>query len=40
MNRKYSQEFKQGSVEQVNQPGVTLAQMAKEFGLKQGMLGR
>ena len=40
MNRKYSQEFKQGAVEQANQPGVTLAQVAKELGLNQGMLGR
>ena len=36
MNRKYSQEFKQGAVEQANQPGVTLAQVAKELGLNQG----
>jgi transposase len=38
MNRKYSQEFKYGAVEQAN--GVTLAQVAKELGLNQGMLGR
>jgi transposase len=38
MNRKYSQEFKQGAVEQANQSGVTLAQVAKELGLNQGLL--
>jgi transposase len=40
MNRKYSPEFKQGAVEQANQPNVTLAQVAKELGLNPGMLGR
>ncbi|MGY8892332.1 MAG: transposase [Pseudomonadales bacterium] len=40
MNRKYSQEFKQGAVEQANQPDVTLAQVAKKLGFNQEMLGR
>ena len=40
MNRKYSPEFKQGAVDQANQPNVTLAQVAKELGLNPGMLGR
>ena len=40
MNRKYSQEFKQGAVDQAGQPNVTLAQVAKELGLNPGMLGR
>jgi transposase len=40
MNRKYSQEFKQGAVDQAGQPNVTLGQVAKELGLNPSMLGR
>ena len=39
MNRKYSQEFKQGAVDQAGQPNVTLGQVAKELGLNPSMLG-
>jgi putative transposase len=40
MNRKYSQGFKQGAVDQACQPNVTLGQVAKELGLNPSMLGR
>ena len=38
--RKYSPEFKRGAVEQLNQPGVTCAQVARELGIAQNMLSR
>ena len=36
--RKYSPEFKRGAVEQVRQPGVSCAQVARELGIKANML--
>lgn len=38
--RKYSAEFKRGAVEQLNQPGVTCAQVARELGIASNMLSR
>ncbi|MEY3018145.1 MAG: hypothetical protein RL336_1280 [Pseudomonadota bacterium] len=38
--RKYSAEFKRGAVEQLNQPGVTCAQVARELGIAANMLTR
>ncbi|MBO9471612.1 transposase [Endozoicomonas sp. G2_2] len=38
--RRYSPEFKREAVELTRQPGVTLAQVARELGLGAGMLGR
>jgi len=38
MNRKCSQKFIQGAIEQANQPDVTLAQVAKELGLSHRIL--
>lgn len=38
--RKYSIEFKRGAVEQLNQPGVTCAQVARELGIASNMLSR
>jgi len=38
--RKYSEEFKRGAVEQLNQPGVTCAQVARELGIASNMLSR
>ena len=40
MNRKYSQGFKQGAVDQAGHPNVTLGQVAKELGLNPSILGR
>ena len=39
-NPKYSPEFKQGAVEQVNRPGVTCAQLARELGINANLLTR
>lgn len=38
--KKYSQEFKQGAVEQVRQPGVSCAQIARELGIGANLLTR
>jgi transposase len=38
--RKYSPEFKQGAVEQVRQPGVSYAQVARELGVAANLLTR
>ena len=38
--RKYSPEFKQGAVEQVRQPGVSCAQVARELGVACSLLTR
>lgn len=38
--RKYSAEFKRGAVEQLNQSGVTCAQVARELGIASNMLSR
>ena len=38
--RRYSPEFKQGAVEQANQPGVTAAQVARELGTNPNVLSR
>ena len=38
--RKYSLEFKQGAVEQVRQPGVSCAQVARELGVAPALLAR
>ena len=38
--RTYSAEFKRGAVEQLNQPGVTCAQVARELGIAANMLTR
>ena len=38
--RKYSPEFKQGAVEQTNQPGVSCAQVARELGIGANLLSR
>lgn len=38
--RKYSAEFKRGAVQQLNQPGVTCAQVARELGIASNMLSR
>ena len=38
--RKYSAEFKSGAVEQLNQPGVSCALVARELGIASNMLSR
>lgn len=38
--RKFSPEFKQGAVEQVRQPGVSCAQVARELGVAPNLLSR
>lgn len=38
--RKYSPEFKKGAVEQVRQPGVSCAQVARELGVGANLLSR
>ena len=38
--KKYSPEFKQGAVEQANQPGVSCAQVARELGIGANLLTR
>ena len=38
--RKYSAEFKQGAVEQTGHPGVSCAQVARELGIREGLLTR
>jgi len=38
--RKYSPAFKQGAVEQVRQPGVSCAQVARELGVASNLLTR
>jgi len=38
--RKFSPEFKRGAVEQAGQPGVTIAQVARELGLSANLLSR
>lgn len=38
--RKYSPEFKQGAVEQVRQPGISCAQVARELGIASNLLSR
>ncbi len=38
--RKYSPEFKQGAIEQTNQPGVSCAQVARELGIAANLLTR
>ena len=38
--RKYSPEFKRGAVEQVRQPEVSCAQVARELGIGANMLSR
>ena len=38
--RKYSPEFKRGAVEQVRQPGVSVAQVARELGIGANLLSR
>lgn len=36
--RKYSPEFKRGAVQQVRQPGVSCAQVARELGIEANVL--
>ncbi len=38
--RKYSPEFKRGSVEQIRQSGVSCAQIARELGISGSLLTR
>ncbi len=38
--RKFSSEFKKGAVEQVRQPGVSCAQVARELGIGSSLLMR
>lgn len=38
--RKFSAQFKQGAVEQVQQPGVSCAQVARELGIGANLLTR
>ena len=38
--RKFSLQFKQGAVEQVRQPGVSCAQVARELGVGANLLTR
>lgn len=38
--RKYSPEFKRGAVEQVRQPGISCAQVARELGISANVLTR
>lgn len=38
--RKYSVEFKRGAVEQVRQAGVSCARVARELGIREGLLTR
>ena len=38
--RKYSPEFKRGAVEQVRQPDVSCAQVARELGISANLLSR
>lgn len=38
--RKFSAHFKQGAVEQVSQPGVSCAQVARELGIGANLLTR
>ena len=38
--RKYSQEFKQGAVEQARQPGVSCAEVARDLGIAANLLSR
>ena len=38
--RRYSQEFKQGAVEQCRQPGISCAQVARELGIGANLLTR
>jgi len=38
--RKFSLEFKRGAVEQVRQPGVSCAQVARELGIAANLLTR
>ena len=38
--RKFSAEFKRGAVEQVRQPGVSCAQVARELGIQYALLTR
>ncbi|MDP1931732.1 MAG: transposase, partial [Gammaproteobacteria bacterium] len=38
--RKFSLEFKKGAVEQVRQPGVSCAQVARELGIAANLLTR
>ena len=38
--RKFSQEFKQGAVDQARQPGVSCAQVARELGIGANLLSR
>lgn len=40
MRRKFSPEFKRGSVEQARQPGVSCAQVARELGFGANLLTR
>lgn len=38
--RRYSPEFKQGAVEQVKQPSISCAQVARELGIAANLLAR
>lgn len=38
--RKFSPEFKRGAVDQVRQSGVSCAQVARELGIRDGLLTR
>jgi len=38
--RSYSREFKQGAVEQCQQPGISCAQVARELGIGANLLTR
>lgn len=38
--RKFSVEFKRGAVEQTRRPGVSCAQVARELGIRDGLLTR
>lgn len=38
--RKFSPEFKQGAIEQIRQPGVSCAQIARELGVGANLLSR
>lgn len=38
--RKFSAEFKRGTVEQAKQPGVSCAQVVRELGIRENLLTR
>lgn len=40
MRRKYSSEFKKGSVEQARQPDVSCSQVARKLGIEANLFSR